>query len=128
MINAPGDACWQRRAHERSVVERPVCVVHCAEDFSPYWVLDRWTKEHTLADLKIMRAIGSSCIRVHITPPLPGATAYDRLSDRRTVPTTGEKYLELTDPIVESVNALGLRVHFHIGSSLSEVSEISVDG
>ncbi|NLE99474.1 MAG: hypothetical protein GX601_00700 [Anaerolineales bacterium] len=98
------------------------------EDFSPYWVLDRWTRENTLTDLKIMRAIGSSCIRVHITPPLPGATAYDRLSDRRTVPITGEKYLELTDLIVETARALGLRVHFDIGSSLSEVSEISIDG
>ena len=98
------------------------------EDFSPYWVHDRWTKERTLADLKIMRAIGSSCIRVHITPPVPGATSYDRLGDRRTVPITGEKYLELYDLIVQTAHDLGMAIHFDIGSSISEVSEASLDG
>ena len=98
------------------------------EDFSPYWVLDRWTQERTLDDLRIMRAIGTSCIRIHITPPVPGATAYDRLGDRRTVPVTGEKYLEMTDLIVKTAHDLGILVHFDIGSSLSEVSETSLDG
>jgi hypothetical protein len=98
------------------------------EDFSPYWVLDRWTKERMLADLKIMRAIGSSCIRIHITPPVPGAISYDRLNDRRTIPITGEKYLEMYDLMVRTVHDLGMHIHFDIGSSFSEVSEASLDG
>ncbi len=98
------------------------------EDFSPYWVLDRWTPERMLADLKIMRAIGSSCIRIHITPPVPGAISYDRLSNRRQVPITGEKYLEMYDLMVRTVHDMGMAIHFDIGSSFSEVSEASLDG
>ena len=98
------------------------------EDFTPYWVQDRYTRERTLEDLKIMRAIGTSCLRVHITPPVPGAIAYDRLNDRRTVPITGEKYLEMTDLIVHTAHELGIKIHFDIGSSLSEVSEQSLVG
>jgi hypothetical protein len=98
------------------------------EDFSPYWVLDRWTKERTLADLKIMRAIGASCVRIHITPPVPGATAYDRLANRRQVPINGEKYLEMYDLIVQTLSEMGMAIHFDIGSSFSEVSEASLDG
>ncbi|MGQ9683918.1 MAG: hypothetical protein ACUVX9_15405 [Anaerolineae bacterium] len=98
------------------------------EDFGPYWVLDRWTRERTLSDLKIMRAIGASCVRIHITPPVPGATAYDRLQDRRSVPITGEKYLQMCDLMVHTANDLGMKVHFDIGSSFSEVSEASLDG
>jgi hypothetical protein len=98
------------------------------EDFAPYWVLDRWTPERMLEDLKIMRAIGSSCIRIHITPPAPGATAYDRLGNRRTVPITGEKYLAMYDLMVKAAHDLDMAIHFDIGSSFSEVSETSLDG
>jgi hypothetical protein len=98
------------------------------EDFSPYWVLDRWTRERTLADLKIMRAIGASCVRIHITPPVPGATAYDRLGNRREMPINGEKYLEMYDLIVQTLHEMGVAIHFDIGSSFSEVSEASLEG
>jgi len=98
------------------------------EDFFPYWVQDRYTRERTLEDLRIMRAIGAGCLRVHITPPLPGATAYDRLHDRRTVPISGSKYLQMTDLIVRTAHELGMKVHFDIGSALSEVSEESLVG
>jgi hypothetical protein len=98
------------------------------EDFSPYWVHDRWTEQRMVEDFKIMRAIGSSILRIHITPPVPGATAYDRLFDRRTVPITGEKYLRMYDLMVATARDLGLAIHFDIGSSFSEVSETSLDG
>jgi hypothetical protein len=98
------------------------------EDFSPYWVLDRWTEARMLDDLRTMRALGSRILRVHITPPVPGANSYDRLSDRRTVPVTGEKYLRLYDVLVRAARDVGMRVHFDIGSSFSDVSEASLDG
>jgi hypothetical protein len=91
-------------------------------------VLDRWTEEQTLIDIKIMRAIGSSVIRIHITPPVPGANSYDRLSDRRNMPIAGEKYLAMYDLMVKACRDVGMLVHFDIGSSFSEVSEASLDG
>jgi hypothetical protein len=102
--------------------------VERVESFDPWWVLDRWTKERAAADLKIMRAMGSSCMRIHLTPPVPGATAYDRLNDRRVTPITGKRYLEMLDHVVKTARDVGLLVHFDIASSFSEVSEESLDG
>ncbi len=98
------------------------------ESFEPYWVLDRWTRERSAADLRIMRAMGSGCMRIHLTPPVPGANAYDRLNDRRITPVTGRKYLEMLDFVVKTAREVGLLVHFDIASSFTEVSEESLDG
>jgi len=57
--------------------------VTCVEDFSPYWITDNWTEKRMVTDLKIMKAIGCSCVRYHIYPA-PPARRPGRASLRRS--------------------------------------------
>lgn len=100
------------------------------EDFSPYRVLDYWTPEKMFEDFRIMKAIGCTSIRIHITPPVPGAICYDRfnVADRQIVPITGEKYLRMYDLAMKMLHDLGFKIHFDIGSSISELTAESIQG
>jgi len=100
------------------------------EDFYPFWVIDNWNKEGVRNDFNIMKALGCDCIRIHITPPVPGAICYDRwnVADRRTVPITAEKYTRMLDFEVSLAKKKGFNIHFDIGSNFDELTEESVTG
>ena len=89
--------------------------VTCVEDFSPYWITDNWTERRMVADLKIMKAIGCSFIRIHIYPAMPG---------KSTVPgVDAEKFLPMLDLAVETCRDIGLAIHFDICQDVDEYGE-----
>ena len=100
------------------------------EDFYPFWVIDDWNEEGVRNDFNIMKALGCDCIRIHMTPPVPGAICYDRwnIADRRVVPITGEKYTRMLDFEVNLAKKKGFSIHFDIGSTFDEITEESVTG
>ena len=100
------------------------------EDFYPFWVIDDWHEDGVRNDFGIMKALGCDCIRIHITPPVPGAICYDRwnVADRRVVPITGEKYTRMLDLEVALAVEKGFSIHFDIGSAFDEITEESVVG
>lgn len=80
--------------------------VTCVEDFGPYWRTDNWTEKRVVTDMKIMKAIGCSCIRLPLYPAIPGK-----------LPSNGEpaeKYLPMLDLVVKTAGELGIKVHLDI--------------
>jgi len=100
------------------------------EDFYPFWVIDNWNEEGVRTDFSIMKALGCDCIRIHMTPPVPGAICFDRwnIADRRAVPVTAGKYTRMLDFEVKLAKEKGFSIHFDIGSTFDELTENSVVG
>lgn len=92
--------------------------VTCVEDFSPYWVTDNWTPKRMLADMRIMKAIGCSCIRFHIFPALP--TKFG------THGVEGQKFIDMLDLGVKNAKDLGLKVHLDIADRVDSNGEEGV--
>lgn len=92
--------------------------ITCVEDFSPYWLTDNWTERRMVEDLKIMKAIGASCVRFHIYPAMPGK------STRQGV--EAEKFLPMLDLEVRTANDLGLLVHLDIAHDFEKYGEEGV--
>lgn len=78
----------------------------CNEDFSPYWKTDNWTEKRMVTDMKIIKAIGCSCVRFHIMPALPIITESSGIS--------AEKYLRMIDLGVQTAQDLGLKFHLDL--------------
>ena len=92
--------------------------VTCVEDFSPYWITDNWTEKRMITDLKIMKAIGCSCVRFHIYPAMPS---------KSTIPGVNQdKFLPMLDLGVKTAGEIGLRVHLDMNEGVDEVGEEGV--
>ncbi len=76
--------------------------VNCIEDFSPYWVLDKWSVARSRDDLRIMRAIGCSCVRLQGFPDSPD-----------------ERHLDYLNAILPFARDVGLSVHLDIGTTIA---------
>ena len=92
--------------------------VTAVEDFSPYWITDNWTERRTINDLKTMKAIGCSFLRIHIYPAMPG---------KSTVPGVDpDKFLPMLDLIVKTCEDIGLRIHLDICQDVHKYGEEGV--
>ena len=78
--------------------------VSCVEDFSPYWLLDKWSVARSRDDLRIMRAIGCASVRLRGLPETPD-----------------ERHLQYLDAIVPYARETGLSVHLCIGTTAGSV-------
>ena len=92
--------------------------VTCIEDFGPYWRTDNWTEKRMINDMKIMKAIGCSCVRIPIHPAVPGKIS------AWGVPA--EKFLPMLDLGVKTAGELGLKVHLDIDVEVEEHGEEGV--
>ena len=92
--------------------------VTAVEDFSPYWITDNWTQRRTVADLKTMKAIGCSFVRIHIYPAMPGKSTVSGVD--------ADKFLPMLDLIVDTCQDIGLSVHFDICQDVDKYGEEGV--
>lgn len=92
--------------------------VTCVEDFRPYWRADNWTEKRMITDMKIMKAIGCSCIRFPIYPAVPGQI--------QSWGVPAEKFLPMLDLGVKTAGELGILVHLDIGDEVEERGEEGV--
>ncbi|MDO8586143.1 MAG: hypothetical protein Q7T82_03805 [Armatimonadota bacterium] len=96
--------------------------VTCVEDFSPYWKTDNWTEKRMVTDMKIMKAMGCSCVRFHIMPALR------TIGKDELIPA--EKYVRMIDLGVKTARELGMRFHMDLdaypGPYAEEVVKYSV--
>jgi len=92
--------------------------VTCVEDFSPYWVEDKWTKERMAEDLKIMKAIGCNAVRFHIYPAGSEMEAFPGVDPN--------KFLPMLEFAIEVCQDLGLQMHLDIGHHIENISEEDV--
>lgn len=89
--------------------------VTAVEDFSPYWITDNWTEKRTVNDLKTMKALGCSFMRLHIYPAMPGKSTFPGLD--------ADKFLPMLDLIVDTCEDLGLKIHLDICQDVDEYGE-----
>lgn len=85
------------------------------EDFSPYWIMDRWSTERMEDDFRIMSALGMSMVRFHISPYDPNSVVYPGLAPG--------KYLEMLDQAVEFQRRYGLQILLDIGAEFADLTE-----
>ncbi|MDT8390072.1 MAG: hypothetical protein RRC34_06145 [Lentisphaeria bacterium] len=85
------------------------------EDFSPLWIMDRWTKERMEEDFRIMSSLGMSIVRFHISPSQTDKVEYPGLKPG--------KYIEMMDAAVEFQETYGITILFDIGSFFEGLTE-----
>ena len=88
------------------------------EDFSPFWIMDRWTPERMEEDFRIMVALGMSAVRFHISPGNPYQVEYPGLKPG--------KYLEMLDLAVDFQDKYRIEILLDIGHDFESITEEAV--